>query len=195
AYLEKKRKELALKQSRLDMIAEPIFAGLNIGGGLAAVGFPIGEAARLGYSTAVVPWLIPDVPSVKEMRELFRLITAKNKIPDLRVKPGHFLDAADLKRLQEASRDLTDAEVMEYLQHVSDEDLQAMLRLAKMARIDAKVSNLLSIMAGAAKVSGWADSAGFQRDVFNSIYFSVTGEVSIKNIIAVLVGGSVATPN
>src|SRR5205085_10282749 len=97
--------------------------------------------------------------------------------------------------LQELSKELTDADVLEYLQHISDEDLKGMVRLAKMQRIDAKVSNLLSIMADAGKVSGWTDSAGFQRDVFNSIYFSVTGEVSIKNIIAVLVGGSVATPN
>jgi len=194
AYLEKKRKELALKQSRLDLIAEPIFAGLNIGGGLAAVGFPIGEAARLGYNVTIVPWLIPAVPSVKEMRELFRLITARDKVPDIRVKPTRYLDENDYKRLQEASKNLTDADVVEYLQHISDEDLQAMLRLAKMARIDAKVSNLLNIMAGAGKVSGWTDEAGWQRDVFNSIYFSVTGEVSIKNIIAVLVGGEVATP-
>ena len=195
AYLEKKRKEIAVKKSRLDLIAEPIFAGLNIGGGLGALGFPIGEAARLGYNAAVVPWFIPDVPSVKQMRELFRLMAAKDKLPELRTKPSHFLDEADFKHLQESSRDLTDADVMEYLQRISDEDLRGMVRLAKMQRIDAQVSNLLSIMADAGKVSGWTDSAGFQRDVFNSIYFSVTGDVSIKNIIAVLVGGKVATPN
>ncbi len=195
AYLEKKRKEIAVKKSRLDLIAEPIFAGLNIGGGLAAVGFPIGEAARLGYNVAVVPWFIPDVPSVKEMRDLFRLMAATDKHPELKTRPGHYLGEADFRHLREVSKDLTDADVIEYLQRISDEDLKGMLRLAKMQGIDARVSDLLSIIAGAGKVSGWTDSAGFQRDVFNSIYFSVSGEVSIKNIIAVLVGGTVATPN
>ena len=195
AHLEKKRKEIAVKKSNLDLIAEPIFAGLNIGGGLAAVGFPLGEAARLGYSAAVVPWLIPSVPSVKEMRELFRLMAARDKDAALKTKPSEFLDDADFKHLQETARGLTDAEVVEYLQRVSDEDLRGMLRLAKMQRIDAKVSNLLGIMGDAGKVSGWTDEGGFQRNIFNSIYFSVTGDVSIKNIIAVLVGGEVATPN
>ena len=149
AYLEKKRKEIALKKSRLDLIAEPIFAGLNIGGGLAAVGFPIGEAARLGYNAAVVPWFIPDVPSVRQMRELFRLMTAKARHPQLKTKPAHFLDQADFEHLQEFSKTLTDAEVAEHLQHVSDEDLKGMLRLAKMQRKDAQVSNLLSSMGDA----------------------------------------------
>jgi hypothetical protein len=194
AHLEKKRKEIAIKKSNLDLIAEPIFAGLNIGGGLAGVGFPIGAAARLGYDVAVVPWLIPDVPSVKEMRELFRLMAAKDKDPALKTKPGHFLDEADFKHLQESAKDLTEGDVVEYLQRVSDDDLKGMLRLAKMQRIDAKVSNLLSIVADAGKVSGWTDEPGLQRDVFNSIYFSVTGEINIKNIIAVLADGEVATP-
>ena len=194
AYLEKKRKEIAVRKSNLDLIAEPIIAGLNVGGGLAGVGFPLGAAARLGYDLVVMRWLIPDVPSVKEMRELFRLMAAKDKDPTLKTKPGHFLNEADFKHLQESAKDLTDGDVVEYLQRVSDDDLKGMLRLAKMQRIDARVSNLLSIVADAGKVSGWTDDPGWQRDVFNSIYFSVTGEINIKNIIAVMADAKVTTP-
>ncbi|HYV29021.1 MAG TPA: hypothetical protein VFA77_15915, partial [Candidatus Eisenbacteria bacterium] len=194
AHLDKRRKEIAIKKSRLDIFAEAIFAGLNIGGGLAPVHFPLGEATRLGYNSLVTPWFIPPVPSVKQMRELFQLMTAKDKHPELRTKPGRFLDEADYQKLQEAAKSVTDAEVVDFLQRTTDDDLQGMLRVAKMQRIDAHLSNLLSLVADAGKVSGWTDQPGWQRDVFNSIYFSVTGEISIKNIIAVLVGGEVATP-
>ena len=194
AHLEKQRKAIALKKSNYDLVAEPIFAGLNVGGGLAALGFPIGEAARLGYNATISRWLIPDVPNVKQMRELFALIAAKEKDPQLKTRPGDFLSQDDLKKLQALARNMTEAEVVEHLQRIGNDDLKAMLALARMQRIDAKVVNLLSLIADAGKVSGWTDEAGFQRDVFNSIYFSVTGEISIKNIIAVLVGGQVATP-
>ncbi|HEY2952658.1 MAG TPA: hypothetical protein VGK40_08750, partial [Verrucomicrobiae bacterium] len=194
AHLEKQRKAIALKKSNYDLIAEPIFAGLNVGGGLAALGFPIGEAVRLGYNATLSRRLIPDVPKVKEMRELFALIAAKEKDPQLKTRPGDFLGQDDLKRLQALAHDLTEAEVVEHLQRINDDDLKAMLALARMQRIDARLVNLLSLIADAGKVSGWTDEAGFQRDAFNSIYFSVTGDISIKNIIAVLVGGQVATP-
>jgi hypothetical protein len=194
AHLEKRRKEIALKKSSWDLVAEPVFAGLNIGGGLAGVPFPIGAAARLGYNALVTPWFIPDVPSVKQMRELFRLLAARSKLPELKTKPAHFLDEADLATLQKAARQLSDAEVVNYLQGINDDDLKAMLRLAKMKRIDDRVVNLLSIIADAGKVSGWTDAPGLQRDIFNNIYVSVAGDISIKNIIAVAVGGDVATP-
>jgi hypothetical protein len=194
AYLDKDRKALAVKQANLSLIAEPIIAGLNIGGGLAGVGFPIGAAARLAYNTFVIPRLNPDVPSVKQMRELFQLLTAKAKHPQLKVKPAEFLDADDLKTLQEDLKHLSDTEVAEYLQSITNEDLRAMLRIAKMKRIDAKVTNLLSIIAGAGLVSGWTEKRGLPRDIFNNIYFSVTGDISINYIIAALAGGKMTTP-
>src|SRR5262249_48680424 len=161
---------------------------------LADVHFPIGAAARLGYNALVTPWFIPPVPTVKQMRELFQIMAAKDKHPELKTKPGRFLDEADLKTLQEAAKNDTDAQVVEVLQSMSDEDMQGMLRVAKMQFFDAHLSNLLSLVADAGKVSGWTDGRGWQRDVFNSIYFSVTGQISIKNIIAVWAGGEVATP-
>jgi hypothetical protein len=61
-----------MKQANMGLIVEPIIAGLNIGGGVAGVGFPIGAAARLAYNSLLAPRFIPNVPSVPQMRELFR---------------------------------------------------------------------------------------------------------------------------
>jgi hypothetical protein len=194
AYLEKDRKALGVKQANMAFVVEPIIAGLNIGGGLSGVGFPIGAAARLAYNTLVMPRFIADVPSVKEMRGLFQILAAKDKHPQLRLKPAEFLDAEDIKTLRESLKHLSDAEVAEYLKRISDEDLKAMLRIARMQRIDAKVTNLLTIIANAGLVSGWTDMRGLQRDIFNNIYFSVTGEISINYIIAALAGMKVTTP-
>ena len=165
AHLEKRRKAIAWKKSGYDLITEPIFAGLNIGGGLAALGFPIGEAARLGYNSTVARWLIPAVPNVKEMRGLFQLIAAKDKDVQLKIKSGDFLDKNDFKKLQALAQNLTEAEVVEHLQRISDDDLKAMLALARMQRIDAKVVNLLSIIADAGKVSGWTEAAAGTSDM------------------------------
>ena len=79
-------------------IVEPIIAGLNIGGGVAGVGFPMGAAARLAYNSLVMPRLISDVPSVKEMRELFQLLAAKAKHPQLRLKPAATLPRSSRRR-------------------------------------------------------------------------------------------------
>ncbi|MEO8428021.1 MAG: hypothetical protein ABI651_13000, partial [Verrucomicrobiota bacterium] len=194
AYLEKSRKALAMRQANLGLIVEPIIAGLNIGGGLAGVGFPIGAAARLGYNALLAPRFIPDVPSVRQMRELFRLLTARSKNPQLKIKPGEFLNRDDLKMLQEQLKEVTDAEVAEFLDRISDDDIKGMLQLAKMQRIDARLTNLLSIIASAGLVSGWTEQTGFQQTIFNNIYFSVTGEISMNYIIASLAGKKVTTP-
>ncbi len=194
AYLEKHRKEIGLIRSKFDLFAEPVFAGLNIGCGLAGVGFPVGAAARLGYNAAITPWLIPPVPNVKQMRDLMRLVAAREKLPGLKTKPARFLDAADFHLLKRQAATISEAELDSYLQRIQDEDIQAMLRLARMAKLDAEITNLLNILAESAKVSGWSDEPGLQRDLLNSIYFSVNGDINIKNIIAVLAGARNTTP-
>src|SRR5262249_8360910 len=55
AHLERTRKQVSLKMSTVALIVEPIFLGLNVGGGVSGLGFPIGEAARLAYNTTIVP--------------------------------------------------------------------------------------------------------------------------------------------
>jgi hypothetical protein len=194
AHLEARRKALALKQANLAMVVEPIIAGLNIGGGLAGVSFPLGAAASLGYNALLVPRLIPDVPSARQMRELLRLAAARADHPELRGRPARLLDRHDLKVLREALPELTEADVSDFIQLMDEEDLEAMLRIARMQRIDAKLVNLLSIVADAGKVSGWTDESGWQRELFNNVYFSVTGELSINFIIASLAGLRDTTP-
>ncbi|MBI2947568.1 MAG: hypothetical protein HYY23_07970 [Verrucomicrobia bacterium] len=192
AHLDRQRKAIALKKSRIDLFVEPVVAGLNIGGGVAGLGVPAGEVARLAYNL-VTPAFIADVPKVKELRELFALLAAKEKHPELKTKPAHFLSPRDIEALKKATRQLTDKEVQEYLDRISDEDLDAMLRLARMQRMDAKISNFLNILTSAGKVSGETEK-DVLRDIFNTPYFSLNGDVSIKTIMAVAAGGKVTTP-
>ena len=56
-----------------------------------------------------------------------------------------------MELLEKESRNLTDQEVRDYLERASEEDIGAMLRLPKFQQIDARVSNLLSIIADAEK--------------------------------------------
>ncbi len=193
AHLERQRKQVALKRSNLDLIAEPIFLGLSLGGGVTGVPFPIGSAARLGYNALVVPHFIPEVPTVKQLRELLLLLAAREKHPEIKLKPHRFLSGSDLRILQETAGQISESELREYVQRVSDDDLKAMLSLARLQEIDARVSNLLAIFTDAAKVSS-ASEAGVLRKIFNSPYFSVTGDISLKTLIAVSVGERVATP-
>ena len=75
----------------------------------------------MAYNALIAPRLIADVPSVKQMRELFQLLAAKSKHPQLRVKPAEFLDRDDLETLREELKHLSDAEVAEFLQRISDD--------------------------------------------------------------------------
>jgi hypothetical protein len=193
AHLERQRKALAVKKSGLDLIAEPIIAALNVGGGFAGAGFPYGEAVRLAYNL-ITPKYIADVPTVKEMRELFALLAAKKRDPQLDKKLAHFLSADDVKLLEEGARRLSEAEIDEFARGVSDSDLEAMVFLARMRRIDARVTNLLNILTSAAKVSGEAESSGLLRDIFNNSYVSLNGDFSIKNSLAAALGEKLLTP-
>ena len=193
AHLEKKRRELAVKRADYDLIAEPIFAGLNVGGGLAAVGFPVGEGARLIYNLTAGRKFIPKVPNPRQLRELFALLAARRRGPVLYSKAITLLTQADYDYLERMSQQLTEAEVQDFLAAIQDEDLKAMVRLAQFQRLDAQVSNLLSILSEAAKVTGLTESE-IIRMIFDNPYLSVTGEISINYIIAALVGAKVATP-
>jgi SpoU rRNA methylase family enzyme len=153
AHLERQRKQVSLRQSSYDLVAEPIFLGLNVGGGLAGVPFAIGAAARLGYNTLIVPQLIPPVPSVKQLRDLLLLLAAREKHPEIKFKPERYLGKEDLVVLEETARHISDAELQEYMSRISDDDLYAMLELARLKNIDARVSNMLAIISGAVAIS------------------------------------------
>lgn len=86
AYFDKRRKEVALRNAKMDIIAEGIFAGLNIAGGLFAWGVPVGSIARLLYDIGRLASR-PGTPNVKQMKEAFRLIAAKENNKALSRKP------------------------------------------------------------------------------------------------------------
>jgi len=192
AYLERSRKRVAVAKADLDRIVEPLIAALNIGGGASGVGFPIGDAARLLYNLASLKYIAP-VPSAGELRELFALMAARNEHRAYRLKPAKYLSREDLAELRELGRALPDAVVQEYLETISDQDVEAMLWLARMRMIDARVTTFLNILTGVGKVSGLSE-AGILRDIFNNPYFSVNGDISLKTLLAVAVGQKVTTP-
>jgi hypothetical protein len=78
AHLERHRKEIGLKKANLDLIAEPLILGLNLGGSGWA-GCSAGDIGRLFYNL-ITPRFIADVPSVKQLRELFLILAAKRVI-------------------------------------------------------------------------------------------------------------------
>jgi hypothetical protein len=193
AYLERRRKAQLMKQANLALVAEPIIAALNIGGGIAGLGFPAGEAARLPYN--LITWkLISSVPSVKQMRELFALMAARERNPQVKVNPERYLSREDIRVLQAAGRKLTDQEVQTYLETMSEEDIRAMLRLARQGMLDAKVTTFLNVLTSTFKVSGVSDQPGVIRDIFNNVYFSVNGDINLSTLLLVALGKQEMTP-
>jgi hypothetical protein len=193
AYLERSRKVRAMQQANLALIAEPIIAGLNIGGGLFLLDFPAGEAARLLYN--LVTWrLISNVPTAKQMRELFALMAARDRNPQFKTKPERFLNREDLRALNEAGHKLSGQDVQTYLQQMSEEDIRAMLRLARQGMLDARVTTFMSLLTSAFKLGGAADEAGPIRDIFNNVRFSMNGDINLKTLLMLAIGERVATP-
>jgi hypothetical protein len=193
AHLDRRRRELRLRRFPYDFVAESVIAGLNIGGGVTSVGFPLGEAARLAYDLTLSRKFIPAVPTTRQMRELFALMTARAQDPELRTRPTDFLGEQDVRELRRRAQSITDVQVQAWLEQIQEEDLKAMIRLARFQQLDAKVTNWLSIVSDAAKVSG-ASETDLLRAVFNNPYFSVTGEISLNFILAASLGHKVATP-
>jgi hypothetical protein len=192
AHLERQRKAILVKKSKLDLIAEPLIAVANISGGLTGVPFPVGDAVRLAYNV-ISPAFIPDVPTTKKFRELFAILAARERDPTLKTKPLRYLSQRDLDQLAKAGRKLSDREVHDALDRISEEDLRGMSRLAAMGMWDARFTALLNILTGAGKVSGETE-AGLDRDFFNSVYFSLNGDINLKTIFAVFIGKEIWTP-
>ncbi|MGA2864839.1 MAG: hypothetical protein ABSF95_10165 [Verrucomicrobiota bacterium] len=193
AYLERNRKAQLMKQANLALIAEPIIAALNVGGGLAGLCFPAGESARLLYN--LITWkLISNVPTVKQMRELFALMAARDRNPQIKLKPERFLSKDDIQALREAGRKLSDQEVQTYLEQMSQEDVRAMLRLARQGMLDARVTTFLNLLTSSFKVSGVSDEAGPIRDIFNNVRFSMNGDINLKTLLMLAIGKRVMTP-
>ncbi len=193
ASVERQRKALAVKRADLALVAEPIIAGLNIGGGVAGLGFPAGEAVRLAYNTITLP-LLSAVPTVKQLREMFAFMAARDRDVELRFKPEEFLTREDIRRLRSASRKLSAAEVKEYLDRISTSELDAMLRLGRRGMWNERATTFLNLLTSAFKVSGASEQEGWLRDVFNSVYFSTQGDVNLSSIFLVAIGQEEMTP-
>ncbi|MFN0067754.1 MAG: hypothetical protein ACKVYV_08980, partial [Limisphaerales bacterium] len=193
AHLEHARKRLAWRKSTWDLVAEPIFAGLAVGGGLAGVGFPLGDAARFAYNLLVAPNFIPHLPTTDELRGLLRLAAAKQRDPELVGKHPELLTEEDLARLEASSDQVADADVAAFLAAISDEDLRLLQRLARLRTLDAKYRLLADIISSGAR----ATTIGYQevwRDIFNNAWISLSGEISIKNIVASALGKDLWLP-
>jgi hypothetical protein len=157
------------------------------------VGVPAGDVGRLFYNL-ITPYFIADVPSVKQLRELFLILAAKENHPELKTKPASFLNEADIRTLEKDAHSLTSEQIEEYFERIDDKDLQAMVFIAKMRKIDAQVTNFLNILTSAGKVSGLTDDPGILRDIFNNPYFSLNGDLNIKTILSVALGHKETTP-
>jgi len=187
AYLERKRKERLMTQANVALVAEPIIAGLNIGGGIAGLGFPAGESARLLYN--LITWrLISQVPTTKQMRELFTVMAARDRNLEIKLRPERFLTKEDMRTLREAGSKLSDQEIQTYLERMSDEDVRAMLRLARQGMFDARITTFLNILASTFKVGGLSEQPGWIRDVFNNVRFSVNGDINISTLLLIALG-------
>ena len=193
AYLEHSRKVRLMRMANLALVAEPVIAGMNIGGGVTGVGFPLGESARLLYN--LITWrLISNVPTVKQMRELFALMAARERNPQLKAKGEAFLNRNDLRALRKTAGTLTDREIQTYLEQMSLEDIRAMLRLARQGMLDARVTTFLNELTSAFKVSGVSEQAGLIRDLFNNVRFSMNGDINLLTLLMIAINQRVATP-
>jgi len=187
ASLEKRRKRLAWKKNTVDLYVEPAIAAANIGGGLAGAGFPFGEALRLAYNLTVAPRFLADVPNVDELRDLFLLLAAKKSDPLLADKAMEWLTEEDLEYLRQRVQDLPPETIRAAAESVSDDDLKAMLSLARMQGWDARYRLFVDVLSSAARISG-VSSGTFFGQLLNNPYFSLNGDISIKNILAAMIG-------
>jgi hypothetical protein len=192
AYLERSRKDMAMKRANLALVAEPIIAGLNIAPAW-PVWVPLGEAARIGYNLATFR-LISNVPSQRQMRELFAVMAARDRDPAIRTRPEAFLSKRDIDELRREGVKLSHAEIQQYLARMSDEDVLAMLRLARMGMFDARITTFLNLLTSIFKTSGISDDPGPIREIFNNAYFSVNGDLNISTMFLAAIGRKDLTP-
>ncbi len=193
AHMEGARKGLAMKKAKVDRFAEPVFAGLNIGGGLAGVGAPLGESARLGYNLLLGRKYVPDVPNINEFRDLYAVHLAKSRDPELQTSNPAKLSRSEMRRLRSAAAKIDDQQVEDGLRSVSDIDLDAMLQLPRRQTNDQKYRLFADILTDLAKVTGESRS-GIARDIFDNQWVSLSGELSLTTALASAFGREDITP-
>lgn len=193
AHLENQRKDLAWRKSNLDRFAEPIFAGLNIGGGIAGATTPLGEVARLAYNVIVTRSLTPSVPSSKELEDLFRFVAAKARHATLARRPGENLSASEVKELRSIGAKLAPRDVEDSLRVIAADDLRAMLAFPTWQNMDQKYRLYVDILTDLLKVTGDSES-GILKDLFNNSRLGPNGEFNITSSLAIALGQEGITP-
>lgn len=193
AHLEHQRKELAWKKSNLDQLANPVFTGLNVTGGLTGVGAPLGEIARLIYNLTVGPRFTPDVPTPRELEDLFRYLAAKARHPELARKPGPQLDARELRTLQRAGALMSEGDVADAVRGLSDQDLQAMLQFPRVQNMDQKYRLVVDLLSDLGKATE-ASESGVLKTLFNNSTLAPNGDLSLSTGLALAVGQQSITP-
>jgi hypothetical protein len=193
AHLENRRKQMAWRKSNYDRFAEPLFAGLNVGGGIAGAGAPLGEAARLAYNVLVTGALTPDVPSNRELEDLLRFVAARSIHPRLARKPGKTLTREETEELWRIGARLSAREVEDALRAIGDDDVTAMLSFPRWQNMDQKYRLVVDILTDLFKVTGKSE-AGILEDVFNNSVLSPNGEFSITTALALALGNKTVTP-
>lgn len=193
AHLENERRELAWQKSNYDRFANPVFAGLNIGGGLYGVTAPLGEIARFAYNLILSPQLTPDVPNAKELEELFRFIAAKARHPKLSQKPGYQLNEREVEALQSEGAKLSDQDVADAVRSLSNDDLQAMLKLPRVQNLDQKYRLFVDLLTDLGKATQVSES-GLLKAIFNNSRLSPNGDLSLTTSLALALGNPIITP-
>ncbi|MSU36264.1 MAG: hypothetical protein EXS36_14445 [Pedosphaera sp.] len=191
AHFERQRKQIAWRKSGLELFAEPIIAALSIGGGLAGIPFPLGDAARLAYNNVTWP-MISKVPNSRQLRQLFAMVAAHERDPALKGSAYSLLSEEDLRKPRSSASLLSDAEIQTHLSHIDDADIHGMVQLARQQHWDAEITTFLNVLTGIMKVTG-ASESGVLKQIFNSPYFSLNGDLNLKTILAVIAGEKVMT--
>ncbi len=193
AHMEDARKSLSLRKAKIDRFAEPVFAGLNIGGGVAGVGTPLGESARLGYNLLIGRKYTPDVPSVEELRDLFALYLAKVRDPATHGKLPDKLSRRDMRKLRATAKKLTNQQIDDALQSIDDVDVRAMLQLSRRQHFDQKYRLFADILTDLAKVTGETKS-GIIKHVFDNKRMAPNGDISLSTLLALAFDEKQMTP-
>ncbi len=179
-YLEQRQKALALRKSKLDLFAEPIILGLNIGGGYAGVAAPLGDGARLAYNLVVAPAFVQRVPNTRQYPELL-LHLASRSVPDAQL--DKFFGRGDIRFLTEELAGIDSPALADMLKTIDDADLKVMAKLSRGRSIDGRYRLLVDTLTGIGKVTGTTNS-GALESIFDNSRLALNGDFGIKNTLA-----------
>ncbi|MGK0185670.1 MAG: hypothetical protein ACI9R3_001448 [Verrucomicrobiales bacterium] len=189
-YLEKHQKHRALKKANIDIVAETIFVGLDIGGGINGSPQPLGDSARLGYNVLVAPWFLRRLPKPEEYPILARQLNAG---PEVDGNLASHLHREDLRYLSARFGRMAEHTLADTLNTVDRHDLRATVKLARGQSVDGKYRLLANVLTSVGKATKESESS-ILKTIFNNSRLAPNGELSIKNTLAWAFGNETITP-